>query len=136
MTEDGKQVLFDTPENVEALQFWLDLQNKYQIMAPGIVQWTDLPTQFLAGEVAMIYHTTGNMANINDNAEFEFGTAFLPGHKRVAAPTGGGNFYISSGISEERVQGCVEVHQVCYRDGARGSVVFRYGICGDQGILL
>ena len=104
MTEDGKQVLFDTPENVEALQFWLDLQNKYQIMAPGIVQWTDLPTQFLAGEVAMIYHTTGNMANINDNAEFEFGTAFLPGHKRVAAPTGGGNFYISSGISEERVQ--------------------------------
>ena len=104
MTEDGKQVLFDTPENVEALQFWLDLQNKYQIMAPGIVQWTDLPTQFLAGEVAMIYHTTGNMANINDNAEFEFGTAFLPGHKRVGAPTGGGNFYISSGISEERVQ--------------------------------
>ena len=104
MTEDGKQVLFDTPENVEALQFWLDLQNKYQIMAPGIVQWTDLPTQFLAGEVAMIYHTTGNMANINDNAEVEFGTAFLPGHKRVAAPTGGGNFYISSGISEERVQ--------------------------------
>ena len=104
MTEDGKQVLFDTPENVEALQFWLVLQNKYQIMAPGIEQWTDLPTQFLAGEVAMIYHTTGNMANINDNAEFEFGTAFLPGHKRVAAPTGGGNFYISSGISEERVQ--------------------------------
>ena len=108
MTEDGKQVLFDTPENVEALQFWLDLQNKYQIMAPGIVQWTDLPTQFLAGEVAMIYHTTGNMANINDNAEFEFGTAFLPGHKRVAAPTGGGNFYISSGISQEKVQAAWE----------------------------
>ena len=104
MTEDGKQVLFDTPENVEALQFWLDLQNKYKIMAPGIVQWTDLPTQFLAGEVAMIYHTTGNLANISQNADFEFGTAFLPGHKRVAAPTGGGNFYISSGLSEERVQ--------------------------------
>ena len=104
MTEDGKQVLFDTPENVEALQFWLDLQNKYKIMAPGIVQWTDLPTQFLAGEVAMIYHTTGNLANINENADFEFGTAFLPGHKRVAAPTGGGNFYISSGLPEERVQ--------------------------------
>lgn len=104
MTEDGKAVLFDTPENEEALQFWLDLQNKHEIMAPGIVQWTDLPTQFLAGEVAMIYHTTGNMANISKNAEFEFGTAFLPGHKRTAAPTGGGNFYISNGISEDRVQ--------------------------------
>lgn len=104
MSEDGKQVMFDTPGNIEALQFWLDLQNKYEIMAPGIVQWTDLPTQFLAGEVAMIYHTTGNMANISQNAEFDFGTCFLPGHKRQAAPTGGGNFYISSGLSEERVQ--------------------------------
>ncbi len=104
MTEDGKSVMFDTPGNIEALQFWLDLQNKYEIMAPGIVQWTDLPTQFLAGEVAMIYHTTGNMANISQNAEFEFGTCFLPGGKRQAAPTGGGNFYISNGLSEDRVQ--------------------------------
>ena len=82
----------------------LDLQNEYKCMAEGIVQWTDLPTQFLAGEVAMIYHTTGNMANIHDNADFDFGTAFLPAHKRVGAPTGGGNFYISSNISEDRVQ--------------------------------
>lgn len=108
MSADGKEVYFNTPENIEALQLWLDLQNKYMCMAPGIVQWTDLPTQFLAGEVAMIYHTTGNMANINENAEFEFGAAFLPGNKRVAAPTGGGNFYISNGISEERVQAAWE----------------------------
>lgn len=104
MSEDGKQVFFDTPENVEALQFWLDLQNEHKVMAEGVVQWTDLPTQFLAGEVAMIYHTTGNMANINANAEFEFGTCFLPGNKQMGAPTGGGNFYISNGLSEERVQ--------------------------------
>lgn len=102
-TEDGKKALFNTPENVEALQYWLDLQNEHKIMADGIVQWTDLPTQFLAGEVAMIYHTTGNLANISKNAEFEFGTAFLPGNKRMAAPTGGGNFYISAGLPQERV---------------------------------
>lgn len=104
LVEDGKSVMFDTPENVEALQFWLDLQNKYEVMAPGIVQWTDLPTQFLAGEVAMIYHTTGNLANISKNATFDFGTAFLPGNARQAAPTGGGNFYISEGIPEDHVQ--------------------------------
>lgn len=113
MSENGKEVYFNTPENVEALQFWIDLQNEHKIMAEGIVQWTDLPTQFLAGEVAMIYHTTGNMANINSNAEFEFGTAFLPGSKRVAAPTGGGNFYISSGISEDRVQAAWKFIKFC-----------------------
>jgi len=98
MSEDGKKVYFNTPENVEALQLWLDLQNKYEVMAKGIVQWTDLPGQFLNGQVAMIYHTTGNLTNINNNAKFKFGVAFLPGSKRVAAPTGGGNFYISEGI--------------------------------------
>ncbi|QQO08605.1 ABC transporter substrate-binding protein [Breznakiella homolactica] len=102
MSEDGKKVYFDTPENVEALQFWLDLQNRYNVMQKGIVQWTDLPGQFLAGQVAMIYHTTGNLTNINNNADFEFGVCFLPGNKRQAAPTGGGNFYISAGISPER----------------------------------
>lgn len=102
MSDDGKQIFFDTPENVEALQFWCDLQTKYKVMQPGIVQWTDLPGQFLSGKVAMIYHTTGNLGNISQNATFDYGTAFLPGNKRQAAPTGGGNFYISKGISPER----------------------------------
>ncbi len=102
MSEDGKEVYFNTSENVEALQFWLDLQNKYKAMATGIVQWTDLPTQFLAGEVAMIYHTTGNFANIRDNAKFDYGVAFLPGNKRIAAPTGGGNFYITPNLPEAK----------------------------------
>ncbi len=104
MSADGKHVYFDTPENVEALQLWLDLQNKYNCMAPGIVQWTDMPTQFLAGEVAMIYHTTGNLTNIKNNANFDFGVAFLPAGRQWGAPTGGGNFYITKGISEERQQ--------------------------------
>lgn len=104
MNPNGKEVYFNTPENVEALQLWLDLQNVYKCMAPGIVQWTDLPTQFLNGQVAMIYHTTGNLTNIKNNATFDFSVAFQPGNKQYGAPTGGGNFYITSGISEERQQ--------------------------------
>lgn len=114
MSADGKQVYFNTPENVEALQLWLDLQNKYKCMATGIVQWTDLPTQFLAGEVAMIYHTTGNLTNIKKNANFDFGVCFLPAGRQWGAPTGGGNFYITSGISEERQKAAWEfIRYVC-----------------------
>ena len=104
MNPNGKEVYFNTPENIEALQLWLDLQNKYNCMAPGIVQWTDLPTQFLAGEVAMIYHTTGNLTNIKNNATFDYGVCFMPAGRQYGAPTGGGNFYITNGISEERQQ--------------------------------
>ncbi len=113
MSADGKEVYFNTPENVEALQLWLDLQNKYKVMAPGIVQWTDMPTQFLAGEVAMIYHTTGNLTNIKNNANFDFGVAFLPAGRQWGAPTGGGNFYITNGISEERQQAAWRFIKFC-----------------------
>lgn len=113
MSGDGKQVFFNTPENIEALQLWLDLQGKYKVMAPGIVQWTDLPTQFLAGEVAMIYHTTGNLTNIRNNAKFDFGVCFLPAGRQWGAPTGGGNFYITNGISEERQQAAWRFIKFC-----------------------
>lgn len=113
MSADGKEVYFNTPENIEALQLWLDLQNKYMCMAPGIVQWTDLPTQFLAGEVAMIYHTTGNLTNIRNNATFDFGVCFLPAGRQYGAPTGGGNFYITNGISEERQKAAWEFIKFC-----------------------
>ena len=113
MSADGKGVYFNTPENIEALQLWLDLQNKYMCMAPGIVQWTDLPTQFLAGEVAMIYHTTGNLTNIRNNATFDFGVCFLPAGRQYGAPTGGGNFYITNGISEERQKAAWEFIKFC-----------------------
>lgn len=102
MNEDGKKVYFNTPENVEALQYWIDLQNKYNCMEKGIIQWTDLPVNFVNGKVAMIYHTTGNVENIRKKAKFDFGVFFMPGNKRQAAPTGGGNLYMAKGLSEKK----------------------------------
>ncbi|MFW6306508.1 MAG: ABC transporter substrate-binding protein [Bacillota bacterium] len=103
MSSDGKHVFFDTAENVEALKYWIDLSKKHEIMPEGIIDWSTVPSNFLKGNVAMIYHTTGNLANIRDNAEFEFGTAYLPaGNKGYGTPVGGGNIYIFKGIGSER----------------------------------
>ena len=102
MTQDGRQVFFNRPENIEALQYVVDLSEVHGVMPKGILRWSDLPTQFLDGQYAMIYHTSGNLTNISQNAPFEFGAAFLPGRRRPGACTGGGSFFISSGISEER----------------------------------
>ena len=43
-TEDGKAVLFNTNENIEALQFVIDLQQKNNVMQEGIIANGDLPT--------------------------------------------------------------------------------------------
>ncbi|MED4587072.1 ABC transporter substrate-binding protein [Brevibacillus choshinensis] len=102
MTEDGKKVFFDTPENVEALQFWVDLEKKHQAMPEGVIEWATVPSDFLEGKTAMMFHTTGNLTNVKKNAKFDFGVAFLPAKKNFGSPTGGGNFYMFKGIDEKK----------------------------------
>ena len=99
--ENGKAVLFNTPENIEALQFVIDLQQKHKVMQEGIIANGDLPTMFKEGTVAMIENSTGGMTSIAASG-VNFGVAVLPGPRRNGAPTGGGNIYICTGISEER----------------------------------
>ena len=91
---DGKAVKFDDTKVIEALQYWVDLSQKYKIHPPGVVQWGTTPTDFMQGKAAMIWTTTGNLTNIRKNAPFEFGVAMLPENVRRGSPTGGGNFFI------------------------------------------
>jgi sn-glycerol 3-phosphate transport system substrate-binding protein len=102
MSDDGKKVFFDTPGNVEALQFWLDLSQKNKVMPQGVIDWASVPSNFITGETAMAYHTTGNLTNIRKNANFDFGVTFLPANKQYGSPTGGGNFYIFKNIPEAK----------------------------------
>ncbi|ELK43940.1 ABC transporter substrate-binding protein [Brevibacillus agri] len=102
MTEDGKKVFFDTPENVEALQYWVDLAKKHKAMPEGVIEWATVPSDFLEGKTAMMFHTTGNLTNVKNNAKFDFGVAFLPAKKNFGSPTGGGNFYMFKGTDTKK----------------------------------
>ncbi|RXT15431.1 ABC transporter substrate-binding protein [Ammoniphilus sp. CFH 90114] len=101
MSGDGKQVFFDNPANVEALQFWHDLGKKDKVMPEGIIEWATVPSDFLSGKTAMMFHTTGNLTKVKNDASFDFGVAFLPANKQFGSPTGGGNLYVFKDIPEE-----------------------------------
>ncbi len=101
MNKAGNEVYFNRPESVEALQFWHDMAYKYKIMPKGSTNWGTLRQQFLGGNTAMMWHTTGNLTPVRNNATFKFGVAMLPAHKRRGSPTGGGNFYIFKKTSAE-----------------------------------
>jgi len=93
----GKWVKFNSPEAVSALQFILDLQNKYKVHPPGpssFAFWGQVPQDFIQQKVAMIYTTTGQMAFIRANAKFNWTAAFMPAGKQWGSPTGGGSMYI------------------------------------------
>jgi sn-glycerol 3-phosphate transport system substrate-binding protein len=94
MNPAGTQTFYDTPEVIGALQYWLDLINKYKVHPEGIVEWGTTPKDFFEKKVAMIWTTTGNLTNVKSNAKFDFGVAMLPAQKQRGSPTGGGNFYI------------------------------------------
>ncbi|MGG1515966.1 ABC transporter substrate-binding protein [Paenibacillus oryzisoli] len=102
MDQDGKKVFINTPENVEALQFWIDLIKKEKVMPEGATNWATIPSDFTSGKTAMMYHTTGNLGAVKNGAKFEFGTAFLPAGKNFGTPVGGANLYIFKGIAKER----------------------------------
>ncbi|MFZ7126706.1 MAG: ABC transporter substrate-binding protein [Desulfobacterales bacterium] len=101
MNRDGDEVYFNRPESVEALQFWHDMAYEHEIMPKGSTDWGTLRQQFLGGSTAMMWHTTGNLTPVRENATFDFGVAMLPAKQRRGSPTGGGNFYIFKQTSPE-----------------------------------
>jgi len=105
---DGNQTNFDDPKVVEALQYLVDLSKTHEVMAPGIIEWGATPKAFFEGQTAMMWTSTGNLTNVRENAPFEFGVAMLPAKERRGAPTGGGNFYLFQGGSEEQNQAAVD----------------------------
>jgi len=94
MNGDGNTTYFDNPAVIGALQFWKSLGEEHQIMPKGTIEWGTLRQNFLEGKTAIMWHSTGNLTAVKNNANFDFGVAMLPASKRRGTPTGGGNFYI------------------------------------------
>lgn len=103
MNGDGNKTYFDAPATIEALQFWKDLGSTHGVMPSGTIEWGTLRKNFLEGQTAIMWHSTGNLTAVKKNAKFDFGVAMLPAKKRRGTPTGGGNFYIfKKSTPEER----------------------------------
>ena len=109
MSNDGLTTYFNDPAVVETLEFWKSLSTEHGIMPEGTVEWGTLRQAFLEGQTAMMWHSTGNLTAVKNNAEFDFGVAMLPGNERLGSPTGGGNFYIFKDASEEERQAALEL---------------------------
>ena len=101
MNGAGDATYFDAPATVEALQFWKDLGETHKVMPEGTIEWGTLRQNFLEGKTAIMWHSTGNLTTVKNNATFDFGVAMLPANKRRGTPTGGGNFYIFKQTTDE-----------------------------------
>lgn len=101
MSDDGLTTYFDDPAVIETLDFWKSLSTEHGIMPEGTVEWGTLRQAFLEGQTAMMWHSTGNLTAVKNDASFDFGVAELPANVRKGSPTGGGNFYVFKDTSPE-----------------------------------
>jgi sn-glycerol 3-phosphate transport system substrate-binding protein len=106
-TDTGTEARFDTEAAKASLEFMLRLADE-EVMQPGGVTWGDTPKAFLEGQAASIWTSTGNLAFINENAEFDWGVGFLPGGDGPGAPVGGGNFYIFKETTDEEREAALD----------------------------
>ena len=109
MSEDGLSTYFDDPAVVDTLEFWKSLSVEHGIMPEGTVEWGTLRQAFLEGETAMMWHSTGNLTAVKNDASFDFGVAMLPANERPGSPTGGGNFYLFKDATDAEKQAALEL---------------------------
>ncbi len=66
--------------------------------------WGQAPGEFAKGTAAMIMHSSGSLAGILKQADFEVGVMAAPGHQKgtYATVPGGGNLYILKGAPKEQ----------------------------------
>jgi sn-glycerol 3-phosphate transport system substrate-binding protein len=109
MSGDGATTFFDAPATIEALEYWKGLGSEMGVMPEGTIEWGTLRQNFLEGKTAIMWHSTGNLTAVKDNASFDFGVAMLPSKVSRGTPTGGGNFYIFKDTSEAEQQAALKL---------------------------
>ena len=102
-SDDGTKTFFDSPQHQKALEYWVKLTDT-GAMAKGILQWATTPSNFLAEKTAIMWHTTGNLVRVKNEAKFDVGVAMLPADVRRGAPIGGDDFHIFKAAPAEQKQ--------------------------------
>ncbi|MEA3502494.1 MAG: ABC transporter substrate-binding protein [Actinomycetota bacterium] len=103
--DSDTEVFFDYPEVISAVQFYIDLSEKYKATPAGVQGvWATAPTDFASGLTAMIVHSSGSLPGILEQADFEVGVMALPGSTAdtYATVVGGGNLYIMDAAPQDQ----------------------------------
>lgn len=98
--EQGAEPLFDTSSVAEALEFWHKLCEKG--LSDPTDSWLHAPQDFVRGQSAMVFHSSGTFEFLHQSANFDIGVLPLPYFKQRAVEIGGANLVIMAHRLEER----------------------------------
>ena len=96
-SDDGRKVLFGSPEGLKALTFYTDWLKKYQVgtlgdqFFPGNNAYRDA---FIAGKVGMIVDGSFAIGTVKNGAKFNWGVTELPNEKLGGRRVNFGSFWM------------------------------------------
>ena len=91
-------------ETIEAGEFYSGTVHEMGWARPT----SDIGADFVNGQAAAMMASTGSMGGLRENAEFDFGTAFLPEAEFFGCCTGGAGLSILTSTPEENRQAAME----------------------------
>lgn len=99
LVKDLTTPTFDDPRVIESLEYLDNMINKWGLMK--IRGWGEAAEDFIAGDTAMMYNSTGSMSFVRTNAWFNWSVAPMPRNTETAFPYGGGGIYLFKGHPKE-----------------------------------
>ncbi|NMB26140.1 MAG: ABC transporter substrate-binding protein [Firmicutes bacterium] len=98
-SKDLRTPTFTDPKVIEAFQFFYDMVHTWDLLA--IRSYGEASEDFLAGDAAIMYNSTGSMAFVRDNAYFDWSVGPLPRNTVHSFPYGGGGLFLFKGHPAE-----------------------------------
>ena len=98
-SKDLRTPTFTDPEVIEAFQFFYDMVHTWDLLA--VRSYGEASEDFLAGDAAIMYNSTGSMAFVRDNAYFDWSVGPLPKNTAHSFPYGGGGLFLFKGHPAE-----------------------------------
>lgn len=103
LSDDGKKLTLNNEQGKAPLELWTRMIEEGVMKAPPGEKynaWEVARQDFINGNIAMTFLTTGWLKSLKEASKFDVGAGFLPANKDYGVPTGGTNLAILSKSSD------------------------------------
>jgi len=124
--KENTNVLFNSKEVVEALEFWKDLKvNKLMRKRAG--KWKSTINLFIAQKYPIVYYSTGGMGLLNEKAKFNWLAGVMPKNKVYGNAVGACSVYLSQNMSNDEKKASYKLLKYLLSDDVQVALSLKSG---------
>ena len=111
---------YDTPQAVEALNFWKRLKDKGLLVRAS--NWKATMNSFVAGLYPVTFYTSGGIESARAQSRFDWMADMLPRQRAFGATAGGGNLYLTARLSREERKAALRLLRFLYTPSVQARI--------------